>query len=179
MSSSATHVAESVNQSDFREVIGHFMTGVTVITTAHEGQRYGVTASAFSSLSLDPPMLLVCLNRNLATADAVRASGTFAVNILCEDQGALATQFATRHPDKFRGVSVVPGMLDVPVLGEALAHIECEVHETVTAATHTVFLGRVRHASSRVGRPLAYFRGTFGQFVEALLAATPDQASHR
>ncbi len=92
-----------VDQGVFRNVVGYFMTGVTVITTRDGDQRFGVTASAVSSLSLDPPMLLVCLNRRLPTCDAVTAAGAFVVNILDEEQGELATQFATRAPDKCRG----------------------------------------------------------------------------
>lgn len=164
MSNSAPTAA--VDQAVFREVVGHFMSGVTVITTTHDGEAFGVTASAVSSLSLDPPTLLVCLNRRLRTAHAVAASGAFAVNILREDQAPVATQFATRHPDKFRGVSIVPGGLGVPVLAEALAHIECRVNDSVTAATHSIFLGRVHSASAKAGRPLAYFRGVFGRFAE-------------
>lgn len=167
-------VTPTVDQAAFREVVGHFMSGVTVITTEHDGERFGVTASAVSSLSLDPPMLLVCLNRRLATADAVAASGVFAVNILGEEQAPLAMQFATRHQNKFRRVRTVLGELGVPVLEESLAHIECVVEETVPAATHTVFLGRVRSAHARTGRPLAYFRGAFGRFAE-----TVDAAVHR
>lgn len=157
-----------VDQAAYREVVGHFMSGVAVVTTLHEGQRFGVTASAVSSLSLEPPMLLVCLNRSLPTANAVIAAGTFTVNILREHQSTLALQFATRHPDKFRDVEIANGDLDAPVLADSLAHIECTVHQTVTAATHTVFLGRVHSAYARQGRPLAYFRGSFGRFTEAL-----------
>src|SRR3954454_10271828 len=99
MSSTSTDLKQ-IDRTLYRDVVGHFMSGVTVITTAHNGTRFGVTASAVSSLSLDPPMLLVCLNRHLPTADAVSSAGVFAVNILTQDQGDLATQFATRHPDK-------------------------------------------------------------------------------
>lgn len=153
-----------IDPADFRRVIGHFMSGVTVVTTSHEGERFGVTVSAVSSVSLEPPTLLVCLNRGLPTADAVAASGRFAVNILAEEHAELATQFATRHPDKFRGTTVFDGMSGTPLLGEALAHFECQVEDTITAATHTVFIGRVQAAHSNVGRPLAYFCGSFGRF---------------
>src|SRR5919205_1109278 len=88
----------------YRHVIGHFATGVTVITSHHEGTDHGATASAVSSVSLDPPSLLVCLNRAAVTERAVRESGSFAVNILREDQGELAIRFAGRHGDKFAGV---------------------------------------------------------------------------
>src|SRR5215211_2042186 len=85
----------------FREAVGHFTTGVAVITATHDGVRYGVTASAVSSLSVEPPMLLVCLNRRLATRDALVRAGRFAVKILAADQAELALQFARRVPDRF------------------------------------------------------------------------------
>ncbi|GAA5122251.1 flavin reductase family protein [Alloalcanivorax gelatiniphagus] len=150
----------------FREVVGHFLSGVTVVTT-DDGSRYGVTASAVSSLSLDPPMVLVCLNQKLATVDAIRRAGHFAVNILGSQHAALAAQFAVPHPDKFRDVDVQYGASGSPLIVEALAQIECAVAEVVPAATHTIVLGRVVTARARPGDPLAYFRGQFGQFVNA------------
>lgn len=156
-----------VDELVFREVVGHFTTGVAVVTTRRGDDRFGVTASAVSSLSLDPPMLLVCLNRRLPTCDAITATGAFAVNILAEGQTDLARQFATRHPDKFRGVRVADGDLRVPMLTDALAHLECRVRERVDAATHAVFLGEVLTARAGGGSPLTYFRGAFGRFVDA------------
>jgi flavin reductase (DIM6/NTAB) family NADH-FMN oxidoreductase RutF len=160
-----------VDQTIFRDVVGHFTTGVAVITTSDGDRRYGVTASAVSSVSLDPPMLLVCLNRRLPTCDAIAERGVFAVNILDEEQGQLAKQFATRHPDKFRDIAIGEGELGVPLLAQALAHLECRVADQVDAATHTVFLGEVQVATARTGSPLAYFRGTFGRFEHAGEAA--------
>lgn len=157
----------TVDQARFREVVGHFTTGVAVITTCLDGRRFGVTASAVSSLSLEPPMLLACLNRRLPTCDAVGTAGAFVVNILDEDQGDLALRFATRQPDKFAGVEVARGDLGVPLIPHALAHLECRVAERVDAGTHTVFLGEVHTARARSGSPLTYFRGTFGRFERA------------
>jgi flavin reductase (DIM6/NTAB) family NADH-FMN oxidoreductase RutF/DNA-binding GntR family transcriptional regulator len=157
-----------LDRAVFRDVVGHFTSGVAVITTRHGDQRFGVTASAVSSLSMDPPMILVCLNRKLPTNAAVRASGAFAVNILGEHHGELATQFATSHPDKFRGVALAQGSLGVPVLADSLAHLECRVQECVDVATHSVFLAEVTSAAARSGSPLAYFRGAFGRFAETL-----------
>jgi 4-nitrophenol 2-monooxygenase / 4-nitrocatechol 4-monooxygenase, reductase component len=151
----------------YREAAGHFTTGVAVITTLHEGRRYGVTASAVSSLSLDPPMLLVCLHRSLATRDAVVAAGRFAVNVLAEDHAALAMQFATRAPDKFAGVALEEGLDGVPLLSDALAHLQCTVVDPVDAATHTVLLAEVDGVAVAEGSPLAYFRGSFGRFEMA------------
>jgi flavin reductase (DIM6/NTAB) family NADH-FMN oxidoreductase RutF/DNA-binding GntR family transcriptional regulator len=168
MNATQIPVPTPLDRTVFRDVVGHFTSGVAVITTQHDDQRFGVTASAVSSLSMDPPMILVCLNRKLPTNGAVRASGAFAVNILAEHHGELATQFATSHPDKFRGVALTEGSLGVPVLADSLAHLECRVRECVDVATHSVFLAEVTTASAKSGSPLAYFRGTFGRFAETL-----------
>ncbi len=149
----------------FRQVISNFMSGVVVITTAHEGARHGMTVSAVCSLSLEPPMLLVCLHSGSATQDAVRRSGRFAVNILAEDQGPLAERFASpRSEDKFTGVATQSGRTGVPLLAGALAVVECRVAEVVSGGTHRVFLAEVVHAETTEGSPLAYFRGRFGKF---------------
>jgi flavin reductase (DIM6/NTAB) family NADH-FMN oxidoreductase RutF len=149
----------------YRHVIGHFTTGVTVITARCEGVDRGATASAVSSVSLDPPSLLVCLNRSTVTEGAVRGSGRFVVNILGEDQGELALRFAGRHGDKFEGVDVDRADDGVPVLAGALAQLHCRVRDAVTGGTHTVFFGEVVRAEAADGAPLAYFRGRFGRLA--------------
>jgi flavin reductase (DIM6/NTAB) family NADH-FMN oxidoreductase RutF/DNA-binding GntR family transcriptional regulator len=150
---------------EFRDVIGHFASGVTVITAMHDGERRGTTASAVSSLSLEPPMVLICLNKTSATARAVAAARRFAVNILGEDQAEEAMRFAKRADagDKFAGIAVSAGDQGEPLLANALATLECHVAEQVTGGTHLVFLAEVERASARTGSPLAYFRGQFGR----------------
>jgi flavin reductase (DIM6/NTAB) family NADH-FMN oxidoreductase RutF/DNA-binding FadR family transcriptional regulator len=147
----------------FRDVVGRFATGVTVVTTRHDGRDFGLTASAVSSLSLEPPMLLVCINLASPTGDAIHRSGVFTVNVLAEDQARLAQRFATRHVDKFTGVETARGGLGTVTLAGALACIDCHVVEDVVAGTHRIFIGAVQHAVGREGAPLAYFRGQFGQ----------------
>lgn len=151
----------------YRDVVGRFASGVTVITTRHEDTDFGLTASAVTSLSVEPPMLLVCINRNTGTNAAIANSGAFAVNILDDNQGDLAAQFAQPHPDKFRGVEVSYGELGEPLLGGVLAYLECRIAETLQSGTHSVFLAEVCNADAREGIPLAYFRGKFGRFAEA------------
>ena len=142
---------------------------MTVITTTtDEGGDYGTTASAVSSLSMDPPMLLVCLNRTSDTQAAILTAGVFGVNILGENQDQIAYQFARKGAAKFQGVPVSRGGSGVPLVRDALAHIECEVKETVTGGTHTVFLAQVQNAAGRDGPPLTYFRGKFGRLESAL-----------
>ena len=169
MSSTETHAAgDYVEQTVFREVIGRFASGVTVITTRLDGQDFGTTASAVSSLSMDPPMLLVCLNRTSETQRAVTEAGRFAVNILAGGQAELAYAFARKSPDKFRDFDMVRGEHDVPLIPGALATLECRVAETATGGTHTVFMGAVTKAGAREGEPLTYFRGKFGRFEDTL-----------
>lgn len=155
-----------VDRDLFRDVIGHFASGVTVLTARHEGTDYGLTASAVTSLSLDPPMLLVCVSKNTGTNHAISESRAFAVNILDEDQGEIASQFARPHSDKFRGMNVSYGELGEPLLDGVLAHLECRVREEVDGGTHSVFLAEVQSADAREGTPLAYFRGRFGRFTD-------------
>ena len=148
----------------FRNVVGHLASGVTVITTRLPGGRHGMTASSVTSLSLNPPLMLACLNNSVPTTAAVAEAGVFAVNVLREDLGHLAQQFAVPSDDKFKGVPLVDGPHGSPLLAEALAHIECVVVDRVVAGTHTVFIGQVVHAEAGVGDPLTYFRGGFGRF---------------
>jgi 4-nitrophenol 2-monooxygenase / 4-nitrocatechol 4-monooxygenase, reductase component len=149
----------------FRDVIGHFASGVTVITTSVGGTLHGTTASAISSLSLEPPMLLICMNRSSATGQAVAQSGAFAVNILGEGDDELARRFAARGGDKFDGVAVSVGDHGQPLLLDALAQLVCRVTQQVEAATHVVFFASVHEATARPGQPLAYYRGKFGRLA--------------
>jgi flavin reductase (DIM6/NTAB) family NADH-FMN oxidoreductase RutF len=146
----------------FRDVIGHFATGVTIITARADDRDYGVTVSAVCSLSLEPPMLLACLNKVSRTQTAIHRLRTFAVNILGAGQGDLARRFATDRDDKFDGVPVVYGNLGHPLLVDALAHVECRVTEEASGGTHTVYLATVERAERFGGEPLLYFRGNFG-----------------
>jgi flavin reductase (DIM6/NTAB) family NADH-FMN oxidoreductase RutF len=147
---------------DFRDVIGHFATGVTIVTAREGDVDFGVTVSAISSLSLEPPMLLVCLNRASRTQAVISRTSAFAVNILESSQAELARLFATNRDDKFAGLELERGDLGHPLLVGALAHVECQVAEEATGGTHTVFLGLVRRAVRYDGEPLLYYRGQLG-----------------
>lgn len=151
-----------LSDQKFRDVIGRFASGVTVITT-QDTSDFGSTASAVTSLSTDPPMLIVCLNRSSTTAAAVVASRKLAVNILAEDQSELASHFARRSQNKFEGVAVERDEHGSPLLVGALAHLSCTVVEQIEAATHYVFLCHVDDGVAIPGHPLAYFRGSFGK----------------
>lgn len=159
-SGESTHI----DPEAFRHVVGHLASGVTVITTETDGRRHGMTASSVTSLSMNPPMMLVCVNNAAPTAAAITEAGHFAVNVLSQVQGSLASQFGSPSGDKFRGVPLATGQLGAPVLSEALAHLECLVTEKVVGGTHTVFFGEVVAASAGEGEPLTYYRGGFGRF---------------
>lgn len=123
------------DKETFRHVIGHFASGVTVLTTRHGDEDFGATASAVSSLSLEPPMLLVCLHMRSNTQEAIHASGRLGVNILDENQGMVAERFASpRGTDKFAGLNVARGEGGVPLLADSLAYCECRVVENVLGA---------------------------------------------
>jgi flavin reductase (DIM6/NTAB) family NADH-FMN oxidoreductase RutF len=153
---------------EFRDVIGHFASGVTVVTTTAGGTPAGTTASAVTSLSLEPPMVLVCLSQSSATGQAIASSGSFAVNILGEEHGELAVRFARKGGDKFDGVALRRGHYAGPLLDDAIAHLECRVAEQVAAGTHVVFIADVLDGTARSGEPLAYFRGRFGRLDRTL-----------
>ncbi|CAH0245514.1 flavin reductase family protein [Rhodococcoides fascians] len=160
--------AGALDQGVFRNVAGHFTSGVTIITTESDSRLFGTTVSAVASLSMDPPMMLVCLNKSSSTHDAVRERGRFAVNILALEQRDFAGRFATKGADKFRDVPVVRSERGLPLIEGALASIECRVVNAVPGGTHTVFIGEVLDARSRPGEPLTYFRGQFGSLERVL-----------
>src|SRR5260370_39953427 len=137
--------------------------GVQLITAWIPGEPKGSPASAVSSLSLEPPMVLICLNKSSSTRDAVAGAGRFAVNILGEDQASEAMAFAKKEGDKFAGVAVTGGEGGEPLLSDALATLECHVAAEVVGGTHSVFFGEVERASARQGAPLAYFRWQLGR----------------
>jgi flavin reductase (DIM6/NTAB) family NADH-FMN oxidoreductase RutF/DNA-binding GntR family transcriptional regulator len=164
MTSDPIDDAPVVDSAAFRHVVGHLASGVTVITTTSPEGDFGMTASSVTSLSADPPMMLACLNQGAPTGRAVSMAGTFCINVLGQEHAHLATQFAIPSDDKFKGVNTSTGVTGVPVLDDALAHIECEVVEEVSGGTHSIFIGRVVRAVAHEGAPLTYFRGGFGRF---------------
>jgi flavin reductase (DIM6/NTAB) family NADH-FMN oxidoreductase RutF len=151
-----------IGPDDFRRVLGHFATGVTVLTTCDaEGRPTGLTASAFCSVSLDPPLILVCVDHKSQSYPALSESRGFAVNILSAAQEDISRRFATTRLDKFDGVPHVLGVVGAPLLKDALAHIECTTVSTHVQGDHTIFVGRVERARSGMGEPLLYYRGRY------------------
>lgn len=151
-----------IGPDEFRHVLGHFASGVTVVTTWDaDGRPTGLTASAFTSVSLEPPLILVCVDHKAQSYPALRASSRFAVNVLAVEHETLSRRFATTDADKFNGVSYHPGPLGLPLLPEALAHLECRTVHAYSGGDHTIFVGEVEAAHAHDGEPLLYFRGDY------------------
>jgi flavin reductase (DIM6/NTAB) family NADH-FMN oxidoreductase RutF len=151
-----------ISADDFRKVLSHFASGVTVITTCDaDGRPTGLTASAFTSVSLDPPLILVCVSHKSQSYPALLERKRFAVNFLRSDQEEVSRRFATSRLDKFDGVPHRMSALGLPVLTEALAHVECVTVNAHVEGDHTVFIGRVEESGTADGMPLLYFRGKY------------------
>jgi len=147
-----------IDDARFRQAMGYFASGVTVVTTASAGELYGMTVSSFSSLSLNPPLVLICIDKAVPSHDMIRDAGCFVVNILEKRQEHLSRRFATTGNDKFKGVAWHSGQLDLPVLDNTLAAIECRLRNVLDGGDHTIFVGEVVDAEIREGAPLLYYR---------------------
>ena len=152
----------AINLRELRRVLGHFATGVTVITTKDKGGKpYGLTANAFSSLSLDPPLALICIDKSVQCYAYFEESGLFAVNVLSENQEEIARRFATKGIEKFAGIKWRRGKTGLPLLDGAIAHVECEIVQTYEGGDHTIFVGRIVDAATSGDRPLIFFKGKY------------------
>jgi flavin reductase (DIM6/NTAB) family NADH-FMN oxidoreductase RutF len=155
----------TIDPSTYRSVLGRFASGVTVVTV-RDKQLYdhGMTVSAFCSLSLDPPLVLICIEKT-ASLHNVLASGNFAaqfaVNILETKQEEIARRFAEEHPDRFEGVGFTRGTTGAPIIDDCLAVIECEVQSRHPHGDHTIVIGTVIASATNEGKPLLYYRGGY------------------
>ena len=142
--------------------MGVFATGVAVITTTDQGSPVGTTANAITSVSLSPPMLLVCLDRRSRTCQAIKSEGRFTINVLDETQEELSRRFAsTSVLDRFEGVGLAGEPDELPRIGGCLAHVHCEVSTIVEAGDHDVVMATVRETAVAPGRPLLFVQGTY------------------
>jgi flavin reductase (DIM6/NTAB) family NADH-FMN oxidoreductase RutF len=145
-----------------RSAMGQFATGVTVITTmTPSGAPAGCTVSAFCSVSLDPPLVLVCVGKGRLTHDALAHGPGYAVNILRADQTGLAKSFARQGDDRFAGVQYTAGRHGIPLLDGAIAQVECDLHAVLDGGDHAIVLGLVRDLNVTEGEPLLYSQGAF------------------
>jgi flavin reductase (DIM6/NTAB) family NADH-FMN oxidoreductase RutF len=151
-----------LDPKELRRVMGHFATGVTIITTCGgDGTPYGLTANAFTSLSLDPPLCLVCVDRKAESFAHFYDSKVFTVNILTRQQEDLSTRFAKSGGDKFTGVATLAGHHGAPLIAGALAHMECRITDTLEGGDHVIHVGRVEHVALHDGEPLLFYQGKY------------------
>ncbi|PWC36052.1 flavin reductase family protein [Azospirillum sp. TSO35-2] len=156
-----------------RDAYGRYATGVAVITTlASTGAPVGLTVNSFSSVSLDPPLILWSLMRSAASLPVFLGAGRFAVNVLTDDQRSLATRFAARVEDRFAGVDWEAGLGGVPLLPGCLARFECATHSHVDAGDHIVLLGGVQRFEHGDGEPLLFFASRYAALRGVPAAAT-------
>ncbi len=156
-----------LDSAEFRRVLGHWPSGVAIVTTrTPDGRACGLTANSFTSLSLNPLLILVCIEKEADTHDCVRHAQTFAVNILDADSERLARRFSAWEIDrKFDGLAFHEEQTGAPVLDEALAWVDCRVHAEYEGGDHTIFVGEVTAGDAREGAPLLYYRGGYGRLT--------------
>jgi flavin reductase (DIM6/NTAB) family NADH-FMN oxidoreductase RutF len=157
----------SIDSSEFRRILGHWVTGVSVVAARDaDGRPCGLTANAVASLSLHPPLVLVCVDRTADSHDCIRNAGYFAISVLASDGERLARRFAAWDiKAKFDGVAHHPETSGAPVLDAALAWVDCRLHHQVPGGDHTIFIGEVLAGDAREGSPLLYYRGGYGRFM--------------
>ncbi len=157
--------AEPFDAVEFRKALSCFLTGVTVVTTIDRGgQPRGYTANSFKSVSLDPPLVLVCIAETAQSYDVFSETEHFGINILSEDHHEVSNVFASKHPEKFTHVRWNTGGRGSPLFDDAVAWLDCEVHNRVRAGDHTILIGRVVDFIHSARRPLGYCRSNYLRF---------------
>ncbi|QCI67634.1 flavin reductase family protein [Phreatobacter stygius] len=150
------------SQDDLRRAFGTFLTGVTVVTTRDDtGAPRGMTANSFTSVSLDPPLVLVCIGKRSSNIGSFQEAGSFAVNILGREQTGVATLFASRGADRFAGVDCRQAATGAPILDDCLSWFDCLLHQRVDAGDHLILIGEVQDFGVNFSEPLGFCRGSF------------------
>lgn len=160
----------AIDATQFKATLAQWASGVTVVTTAHDGQYYGMTASSFSSVSLNPSLILICVAKKAHTHDHLIASGAFGVHILAAHQTDLGKRFAGLLPDitdRFAGLAITTRQTGSPILTDTLAWMDCRIHQTVEAGDHTVIIGEIldSQVAANPTAPLLYFNRQWGHFT--------------
>ncbi len=151
-----------ITKEEFKNALSRFASGVTVVTTKDaDGDLHGLTVSAFCSVSLEPPLILICIDKKTGSHHAFEESGTFVVNILSEDQEHLSNHFAGPIPDKFTEIEHETNGNDLPIIKNALVNLECELEHSYDGGDHTIFVGRVKKSKVFDGKPLLYCSGNY------------------
>ena len=151
-----------VTPDDFRAALSRFPSGITVVTSrTAAGDLHGITVSAFCSVSLNPPLILVCIEKTTGSHLAINSSGYFVVNILAAGQDDMSERFSLPASDKFNGVGHRPGIAGIPILTDALVALETRLEKAFDGGDHTIFVGEVENVSIKDGDPLVYFHGNY------------------
>jgi len=160
-----TSDGSSFDSAKYRQVLGHFPTGVTVITAVNDGVPAGMAVGSFASLSLEPPQVLFCAGHSSTTWPKIQQAGAFCVNILSETQEDVCRVFASKAEDKFAEIGWKRSGTGSPLLEGVLAYIDCEIAQVVASGDHDVVVGAVRELEVlHEGGPLLFFRGGYGRF---------------
>ncbi|MEO9843579.1 MAG: flavin reductase family protein [Roseobacter sp.] len=158
-----------IDPRELRDVLGCFATGVAVVTSVgDEGKPVGMTINSFSSVSLDPPLVLWSIGLNTPSRSAYANHSSFAINIMCAESKETSLHFARPSEDKFADVDWTPGHDGVPVLKAALATLECTVQDRIISGDHEIFIGRVVRLGNRDGDPLLFHRGKFAHLGQLI-----------
>lgn len=157
----------AVSKEEFRAALGRFASGITIITTFDEklNRPLGITVSAFSSLSLNPPLVVICIDKDAYLHDYIKAFGAFAVNILAEGQDKLSNLFASREIDKFKNISYSMSEMKLPLLDDVLVNMECNIVSDYEGGDHTIFVGEIMSVKTTDANPLLYFHGGYGKLI--------------
>ena len=156
-----------LTSEQFRRACGRFATGVTIATViGPHGAPHGLTVSSFTSVSLTPPLISICLGHEVSEMDLFRAASFFGINVLSENQRPISERFARRGHPRFDGLDWRPGSTGVPLITGVLATLECHVEQRITAGDHDIFLGRVLRAHVAEGKPLLYFASGYRRLAE-------------
>ena len=163
--SDITSDASSFDSAKYRQVLGHFPTGVTVITAIVEGTPVGMAIGSFASLSLDPPQVLFCAGKTSSSWPKVRSAGSFCVNLLADDQEDVSRVFASKAEDKFSEIGWRRSGNGSPLLAGVLGYIDCTIENVVESGDHDIVIGAVTDLDVlHEGGPLLFFRGGYGRF---------------
>jgi 3-hydroxy-9,10-secoandrosta-1,3,5(10)-triene-9,17-dione monooxygenase reductase component len=164
------HSHPEIDAAAYRHVMGHFPSGVTIITAVDpdDSEPVGLAASSFTSVSMDPPLVLFCAGSHSSSWPRIKRAGSYCVNIVGADHEWISRQFSSKVPDKFADVTWRTEATGAPVLDDAHAWIDCVIHEQVAAGDHVIVVGRViALGAAEAGGPLAYYRGGYGAFSPA------------
>jgi len=153
------------DSANYRTVLGHFATGVVLVTADHGGEPVGMACNSFTSVSLEPPLVLFCAAKSSSTWPRIQAAAKWAANVLDEDGEEICRLFAQKGADRFAHIAFTPGRTGSPIVEDALAYVDCETVAEHDAGDHLIVVGRVVEMGYRhEGKPLLFYRGGYGRF---------------